>query len=109
MVFIIWRGPGIIAILIPAVIALFFEFSINSFMGVGYYKAHTFLAFLAVLISAGVVYFINKKLEAVPGRILIDPETNEKVVLRQEHSLFWIKLKYFPYILIVLGFFVLFK
>ena len=50
-----------------------------------------------------IVLLIGKHLDKKEGRVLIEKETGKEVVLKAEHSLFFIKLEYWGYILFVLG------
>ena len=36
-----------------------------------------------------------------PGRELIDPKTNQRVVLRRNHSLFWIPIQYVSALMLI--------
>ncbi len=47
--------------------------------------------------SAGMNYSAAKMLES-DGKILIDPETGEEVLLKSSHSLFFIPIKYWTYV-----------
>ena len=54
-----------------------------------------FLAFSAGLFAAAAAnWFIGRRLNGKPGRLLVDPATGEQVVLRRTHRLFWIKMEY---------------
>ena len=55
--------------------------------------------------SIFLVWMLSKKLGSKPGKTLIDKETGQEVVVRQKHSFFFIDVKYWPAILIVLSIF----
>jgi hypothetical protein len=58
---------------------------------------------LAFLISAVPVFLASYKLNKIPDRLLIAPITNEKVILKKQHSFFWIPLQYWAVILLILS------
>lgn len=54
-----------------------------------------FLAFSAGLFAAAAVNGqIGRRLNSRPGRELLDPKTQQRVVLRRVHRLFWIRMEY---------------
>ncbi|MDY0189930.1 MAG: hypothetical protein RBR22_04270 [Desulfuromonas sp.] len=90
----IWKGWGILAIICPLICALLIEFCVDSLFGSGFYQAASWPLPLAFMLSAIPVLFFGQKLNKKPGRIVIDPENNEKLVLKETHSLFWVPLQY---------------
>ncbi|TVO72256.1 hypothetical protein [Sedimenticola selenatireducens] len=90
----IWKGWGILAIIIPLLCSLLVGEALNSMYGDGFYKASTWAMPLVLFLSSVPLTFIGYKLNKRQGRILIDPENNEKVELRETHTMFWIPLQY---------------
>lgn len=86
---IIWQGFGFLAVLIPIVVAIIFVFITPS-------NAEVTDAMLSAIfvVSAIVTWFAGKKLNSKPGKVLIDPETQEKVELKNKHTLFWIPMEW---------------
>ena len=86
---IIWQGFGFLAVLIPIVVAIIFVFITPS-------NAEVTDAMLSAIfvVSAIVTWFTGKKLNSKPGKVLIDSETQEKVELKNKHTLFWIPMEW---------------
>ena len=87
MWFVIWEGHGYLAGLIPAI--NFFLFCLIPFP--------EDLFMLGLFICAGVtsylLWIIGKSLNRNNRRRLIDPKTNEEVILKSNHSLFFVKVE----------------
>ena len=56
-------------------------------------------------VSSYLLWIIGKRLNRNNLRRLIDPETNEEVILKSNHSLFFIKIRYWG---LLLGIFTVF-
>jgi len=92
---VIWRGWGILALIIPVLVwfaltQIFFS-AVSEDTFKGYYK---FVSAFSILIGALAVWFAGKKLNSTEARTLVDEKTGEKVLLKKEHSLFFIKMEY---------------
>lgn len=100
---IIWRGWGILAALIPA--AFFILFAVV--FGIG--AKGTFLASPTLMIpasgvcSAVVVWWLGRKLNSASTRELVDPKTGQRVLLRNDHSLFWIPMQWWAIPIVLLA------
>ena len=59
---------------------------------------HPELTFLAVSLglfaAAAANWFVGRRLNGKPPRELVDPATNERVLLRSLHKLFWVRMEY---------------
>lgn len=93
-VILIWRGLGILAPLLIG-LELFLLMLVPASLSNGLQKM---LQFLIVLAATFGIWYLGRSLNMRPGKILIDPETGEKVELRQSHSFFWIPLEYWAFI-----------
>ena len=71
--------------------------------GEGYYTATLWPKILAMLVSGAAVYFLGYKLNTQPGKVMIDPGTNEKVELRKKHTLFWLPMQYWGLVIAIGG------
>lgn len=101
MFFLIWRGWGILAFLIPLlffVIGTGIDFNLQSVTQVANYIPLVFL-----FLSAPVVWFLGVRLNSKPPRKLIDPQTNQQVLLKKTHSLFWVPMQYWAIVVVILG------
>ncbi|WP_407140474.1 hypothetical protein [Aquimarina sp. 2-A2] len=67
--------------------------------------AFVFAAFMTGIFS----WFFGKKWNTKNSRVVIDEKTNERILLTNNHTLFWIKMEYWGIIFVVLGIVVLFQ
>ncbi|HUA07680.1 MAG TPA: hypothetical protein VMA98_00275 [Candidatus Acidoferrales bacterium] len=99
MFFIIWRGWGFLAVLIPLVLVFVCAVigamisPIASAVGVAVGGA----------IGAYLVWTLGVKWNSAPGRVLVDPSDGSQVVLRRTHSLFWIPMQWWGPVMGVLA------
>lgn len=100
---IIWQGLGFLAAVIPFAVLVLTQLGIDAVAGESYYTANDWVKLLAVLIAApmvgGLGYYLNRQ----PGKVLIDPETNQKVELKRRHTLFWVPMEYWSIVILALG------
>lgn len=104
---IIWKGLGIIAVILPIIFMFIIQLITNMLFGDGFYKDASWTLSLALFLSAISVYLIGIKLNNKIGQIVIDKETGQEIELKNTHSLFWIPLQYWGFILFGIGAFVL--
>lgn len=107
--FLIWQGLGFLGALIPILVLLAGQIGLDALLGDGYYTAHTWAASLCLTISAALVWLLGSKLNNKPPRELIDPKTQQVVLLKKTHALFWIPLQYFSIALLIIAILMLFK
>jgi cytochrome b561 len=104
---VIWRGLGIIVVIVAVGTLALTEYAVNAMSGDSrYYQTHEWPkligVFLAGLLVLVIGRYLNNKSER-EAKVVIDEETGEKVVLKVEHSLFFINVKYWGYIIFALG------
>jgi hypothetical protein len=92
---IIWQGWGILALVIPVALAMLTKEACNALLGGGVSNAFFQAGFGAGLV---IVWFLGRWLNGRPLKILVDPESGERVVLKGRHSLFWIPMQYWAFI-----------
>ena len=92
MWFVIWEGHGYLAALIPIIIFLLFIAIETVFTGSEDLSSLGVIFCLAL--SSYLIWIIGKRLNRNNRRRLFDPETNEEVILKSNHSLFFIKIQY---------------
>lgn len=57
-----------------------------------------------VWIAAAILnWMLGTRLNNRPGRELVDPRTDQVVVLRPRHTLFWIPMQYYSVLLLLMG------
>jgi hypothetical protein len=101
----VWQGFGIAAALIPiglivVVTVLWGAIAGSSTPGE---RDSTLIIALAVLASAPLVYLLGKRLDARPGRTMVDKATGQEVVLRDAHTLFFVGMKYWAWLFAIGG------
>ena len=106
---IIWQGLGFLAVVIPFAVLVLTQLGVDGVAGKGYYTAHDWAHVLAILIAAPAVAALGYYLNHRPGKIVIDPETNQKIELRRRHTLFWIPMEYWSVLVLALGVVMMFR
>ena len=100
---VVWKGWGIFALIIPLVFSLLAQMAFDSMSGDGFYKTSSWAMPLILCFSSLLVFIVGYKLNNKPGKIVIDPENNEKIELKHTHSMFWIPLQYWGFIIFGVG------
>jgi hypothetical protein len=96
---IVWKGWGLMALLIPLLCTIFVGTAVDSIYGVDFYKNSDWAMPLILGLSSIIVFYLGYKLNNKPGRIVIDIETNKTIELKNTHSMFWIPLQYWAVII----------
>ena len=104
---IVWSGYGILAGLIPVFCYFAVVKMCQAAYGVAYTNTHGWPGAVGTLIGAGAVWFVAQKL-AASAKTLVDPATGQSIVLRKRHSLFFIPMEYWSYILVAVAAWMLF-
>jgi hypothetical protein len=100
----IWRGWGILAALIPFLALVVVQLVVNALLGPGTYTRNSdWFSPIALLVGAAVLWPLGRRLNGGSGRTLVDPQTGQQVVLRRDHSLFFVKIEYWAVILAVVA------
>lgn len=100
---VIWKGWGLLVLVIAALIVIlttvFFD---KAGLPVAYGAA------LGMLLSAGAIWQVGNKLNSpLKNRVLLDQKTGAEVILKPDHSLFFIKMQYWAFIAGAIGLFML--
>jgi hypothetical protein len=65
---------------------------------------------VGMLLAAALVYGLHLLVErSNQPRVLVDQATGQEVVLQSKHDLFFVPIKFWPYVLAALGVFIFFK
>ena len=100
----IWRGFGVLVVVLTFVMLLLTELSVERlFSDDSYYQEHGWPKLFAFVLAAAVVWVVSSYFESRPPRIVVDQKTGETLALQNRHDLFFIPLKYWPPILVVIG------
>lgn len=92
---IVWQGVGFLVALIPVAILLLFS-------ALGIDKNFKFSEEVTLLVTAIIIWFVGRKLNSQPAKILIDPQTNQEVIFKNKNTMFWIPMEYYA-ILFAIG------
>lgn len=106
---IIWQGVGFVVAVMAFVMLLLTEISVESlFADEKYYQTHGWPKLIALASAGFIVLLIGKYLNRRGGKVLIEKDTGREVLMKSRHSLFFINVEYWGYILMVLGLIFLF-
>lgn len=105
----IWRGAGILSLLVPFGVALASELSVDGLMGKGYYSSHKAVPALTLAIGGVLVWLLGRYLNSTKRRYRTIPGTDQTVLVQKSHSLFWIPMEWMALPIIVLAGFMLFR
>lgn len=101
---IIWSGFGfLVAVIGFGSLVLAEAMTEGFFHDQTYYQTHAWPKLVACWFAAALVYGVGRWLDRQPGRAMIDKATGQEVVLRKKHALFFIPVRYWPYIFLGLG------
>jgi hypothetical protein len=101
---IIWSGLGFLVAVITFLLLLTAEYATESlFQDESYYQAHGWPKLLAFFLAAVVVWPLGKFLNRRQGKVVIEKETGKEVLVKPNHSLFFIRIEYWGPILLILG------
>lgn len=93
----IWRGLGILVVLIPFLFGLLVQFLVDKIWDVGTFAAHPTIAATILLISGAIIFFlgrhVNRRIPPSDG----NPFGREKG--DDQHSLFLIPMEYWSVLL----------
>lgn len=100
---VIWKGWGLLVLVIALVVSLA-TMMLLAALGV----AHGFGPALGAILSAVAIWVVGNKLNSpLKNRVLVDQNTGAEVILKPEHSLFFIKMQYWAFIVGAFGLFML--
>lgn len=101
---IFWRGCGIFVVVITIVILVIFQKVAGAVSGdPRFYQSHDWPKGAALLCAAAAVYLAGRYFNNRPGRVMIDKATGREVIFPRVHSLFFIRMEYWGFILAALG------
>ena len=100
----IWSGLGILVPVIMGVCMLLTQLLVGAALhDEKYYGTHAWPILVAMTTTASLVWLLNKRLSRQPGKRLVDPATGKDVLLQPRHSLFFVPLRYWPPLILVIG------
>ncbi|MGJ7543002.1 hypothetical protein [Variovorax sp. LT1R16] len=104
----VWSGLGFLVVPIVAITAMVVTMLLEGLLGaIGHSEWVTTAIALGIFSGAAANWFIGRKLNSKPPRELIDPKTQQTVLLYKRHKLFWVPMQYWSFPVAVIGVFVL--
>jgi len=101
---IIWRGVGFLVAMIGIASLALAEVISERITGDGqFYQHHGWVALIAMLVAAALTYGLHRLLLLEKGRVVVDKETGQEIVLRPKHSLFFVPVQLWSVIFVVFG------
>ncbi|PWT73075.1 MAG: hypothetical protein C5B59_14140 [Bacteroidetes bacterium] len=102
---VIWKGYGILALVIAIAIGALTSYA---FSKIG--STEDLGAAVGALISAIVIWVVGNKLNSpAKARTMVDKQTGQEVTVKPNHSLFFIKMQYWAFIIGAIGLVLLIK
>lgn len=103
----IWTGWGILVPFISGTMIVFFNFVLPGWLIP--YEYTSYSTVIGILVNSFVLWFLGKRLNRPTGDVYIHKETGQEVVVRPNHSFFFIKIEYWAFIIPVIGLIILFS
>ena len=93
--FLVWSGWGVLVLPIVFATSVAVGGLLQWLLIAASRPELAFLAFSGGLFAAAAVnWLVGRGLNNRPGRELLDPKTQQRVILRRVHRLFWIRMEY---------------
>jgi hypothetical protein len=99
--FIVWRGWGIIVVAIAAV-AMFVGAALGAAVGITGQDGDYPVGLALILAGVG-TWFLGIRMNRNADRHLVDPATGEAVIVRGGHSLFFVPVRWWGLLMVVVG------
>lgn len=101
---IVWSGFGFLIALIGIGALVGTEIIAEKITGIEhYYQANPWLILVGMLLAAAITFLANKTFLASQAKAVLDKETGQEIVLRKEHTLFFIPSKWWPVLFVGIG------
>ena len=105
---IVWSGAGILVPMLAFITLFITQLMTDSVFGEGFYTAHGIPKLLGFWIAAALTWLLATALAKQKGTPYYDKRTGQLVMIKKRHSLFWIPVEYWAYLLVGFGIFALF-
>lgn len=101
---IIWSGFGIVVGAIGIVSLIATEITLEALTNnERFYQEHPWGILLAMVMAAVLTYGFHLLLSLEKPRVMIDKETGREIARRTNHSMFFIPVKVWPVLFVILG------
>jgi hypothetical protein len=101
---IIWSGLGFLVFVFAFGCSLAMNVFTNALLGNEYYQTHAWPLALAIAVAGALTWLVGNALNRRQGKVMIEKDTGRELLLRPNHSLFFIRMHYWGPILIALAF-----
>lgn len=99
----IWRGWGILAVIILGVCIVAGKSLTDSMLGPGYWDANAWPIACAIAMAGTLMWMLDGPLASTGSRMLVDEMTGRSVLLRKKNDLFFIPMHWWGILCIGLG------
>lgn len=103
MFLLLWTGWGFLVPVLVGVAFVLTQWFGNILFGPYFYETHDWTKLFATLLASVSIWFVGKYFNNKPGRELIDKKTGKEIVLKPHNTLFFIKMEYWAFIILILG------
>jgi hypothetical protein len=90
-----WNGWGFLALVMPTFVALVVNAGMIYLADSHYMETHVWTQAVSLFVGAILLWFFGRYMNNRPGKILIDPDSGEKVQWVKRHLLFFIPMQYY--------------
>lgn len=104
---IIWRGLGFLVFIILVPLVFLFGWLLE--VMVDWSQPEDISLIIGLVVAGIIVWFLGKKLNGNPEKVLVDQETGTAYKMGTRHSLFFIPMQFWGPILIAIGAFLTMK
>ena len=100
----IWKGAGYVVPVATFATLVLTELSVERWFGdERYYQHHGWPKFAGLALAALVVFALGTALRRRGAKTLVEKDTGREVVVRPEHTFFFVDVQYWGYLLLVLA------
>jgi hypothetical protein len=100
----VWQGSGFLAALVGIALMVLTDLTVRARThDPDYYHAHGWPKLVACWIAAAVIYALARYLDSRPATMVIGRGTGREIEMKRVHSLFFLPLKYWPYLYLIFG------
>jgi len=101
---VIWKGRGVLIIFIVIAACLLMNGVTGSvFHDNDYFQKHGWPKLAALWLAGATTWTLGNYLNTRPAKVMIEKATGKEVILRPEHSFFFVKMEYWGPGLFLLG------
>lgn len=93
----VWSGKGILPVILLVALVILFAQVLPDEMG------HQYGFGIPALITGAFSWFMGKRWNSEEGRVIIDKQTGQEMVLKSTHTLFWINVQYWGILFAIFG------